>query len=107
MCIQIDSRCVLFNVLQAREIADWPVFRSFVAALKARAPRVYVDISDASIAAAIRDNACFFVLEGRSVRRRPSFEPFLNQSFLDATINRHLPAQTRTCLHEASAIACE
>ena len=103
MCIQIDSRCVLFNMLQAREHANLSSLQSFVTAVKVKINRSYVDISDASVFAVIEANPSIFFLEGKTVRRGNDFERFAEKGFLDQTINRHLPEEVRKVLHECAS----
>ena len=103
MCIQIDSRCVLFNMLQAREHADLASLQSFVTAVKIKINRSYVDISDVSVLAVIQENPSIFFLEGKTVRRGNDFKRFAEKGFLDQTINRHLPEEIREVLHDCAS----
>lgn len=104
MCIQIDSRCVLFNVLLTHESTDFAHLKAYVTLVKQRVTQVYIDISMSSIMGAVEENHELFKFEGNKIRRRAAFTSFAQRDFIDRTINRHLPVAVRDSLHECATI---
>jgi hypothetical protein len=102
MCVQINSRCVLLNILQVRESTDLSDLVRFAVAFKGKVHDAYVDISDASVFSVLENNTDIFELTGRTVTRTDKFAKFENREFLDMTINRHLPPNVRKSLHECA-----
>ena len=102
MCIQIDSRCVLFNILQANDSADLSDLKKFAVAFKAANHGAYVDISDASVYSTLEGNPDIFTLDGRTVRFADDPGLFKNEEFLDKTVNRSFPPEVRQSLHACS-----
>lgn len=102
VCIDIDSRCVILNVLQAREQVTLPQLAAFAAAFKQRVHNAYVDISDASVFSVIEEYPEVVGLTGNLITREPGFEAFRTRRFVDDTVNRHLPANIRRHLQECA-----
>lgn len=102
MCIHIDSRCVLLNILQVRESTDLSDLLGFAVALKKKVHNAYVDISDASVFSVLEDNPDIFKLTGSTVSRVGLFVHFTETAFLDRTVNRHLEPDVQESLHECA-----
>ena len=103
MCIQIDSRCVILNILQAKGSVDLSQLTAFAVAFKARVNRSYVDISDASVFGAIEEYAAILSLTDNTITPRDDFGAFADSGFLDRTVNRQFPADVQKHLHECAA----
>ena len=99
MCVQINSRCVLLNILQVRESTDLSDLVRFAVAFKGKVHDAYVDISDASVFSVLENNADIIQLNDRTVTRTTKFANFEDRAFLDDTVNRHLPSSVRESLH--------
>jgi len=105
MCIYIDSRCVILNIIQAQESFDLSILDAFATALKKKVHNAYIDISDESVFTAIDNNRGVFHLEGTTIKRSEAFGRFADRKFLDSTINRNFPDNVRTSLRECAAAA--
>lgn len=103
MCVRIDSRCVIFTLLQTNESADLSCLPSVASRLKQKAPDVYVDISDAAVHAVVEQNYSVVKITGRVVQRTSEFAPFADRGFLDNTVNRNLTQALRNILHNVCA----
>lgn len=105
MCIQIDSRCVILNIMQAKERVDLPELAAFAVAFKKKVHAAYVDISDASVFSVIEEYAEVISLTGDVIVRKEGFGLFARRDFLDKTINRHFSDDVRKHLQECANIA--
>lgn len=105
MCIQIDSRCVIFNVMQANQSVELSQLTAFAAAFKQRVNGAYVDISDASVFSVIEDYPELLSLTENRIVRNGAFGSFSQREFLDKTVNRHFPLVVRQHLHECATMA--
>jgi len=104
MCIQIDSRCVILNVMQANESVELGQLAAFAVAFKKRVHGAYVDISDASVFSVIEEYREVFSLTGNTIIRKGDFGSFSKQEFLDRTVNRRFSDDVRKHLHECATI---
>jgi hypothetical protein len=106
MCVYIDSRCVLFNILQAtNDEVDLSALGSFRQLVEDEIPNVYVDISYASVLSVLEDYSAYIVKEGDSLKRTKGFGRFGDIKFLNDTINRSFSEELRKAIHEASSEA--
>ena len=105
MCIQIDSRCVILNIMQVHERVELSQLKTFAIAFKQRVHEAYVDISDASVFGAIEDNQEILSLTGNTIDRTEAFGSFAEREFLDKTVNRHFDDTIRSLLHECAEAA--
>ena len=107
MCIQIDSRCVILNVMQAHNSVDLGQLAAFAVAFKARVHEAYVDISDASVFSVVEEYPEVFALIGNRIVRKGDVNSFAKQEFLDMTINSHFSVDVRNHLHECAKALSE
>ncbi len=102
MCIHIDSRCVILNVLQAKAQVDLAQLANFAAAFKQKFHHAYVDISDASVFSVIEEYPEVVSLNGNEIARQDGFGSFSTRDFLDKTVNRRFSVDIREHLRQCA-----
>lgn len=105
MCLEIDSRCVIFNMLQVNKEIHLAQLATFATAFKQKVNAAYVDISDTSVFSVVEEYRGLISLSGDVIVREEGFRSLLRQDFLDRTINRHLAPEVCHQLHECAADA--
>ena len=104
MCIQIDSRCVILNLMQVKASVDLSQLVAFATAFKEKVHAAYVDISDDSVFSVIEEYAHVLLLNENTIIRSEGFGDYAKQDFLDKTVNRHFPEKVRKHLHDCAAL---
>ena len=104
MCIEIDSRCVILNIMQANETVELRQLVEFAVEMKKRDNEVYVDISDASVLTIIEEYGEVFTLTGNTITWTECARGgrFKEREFLDKTVNRDFDPGVRDHLHECA-----
>ena len=104
MCIQIDSRCVILNIMQAKASVRLSQLAAFATAFKSRIHAAYVDISDDAVMSVIEEYAEALSLNENTIVRSGGFGRYADREFLDKTVNRHFSEDVRRHLHECAAL---
>lgn len=100
MCVYIDSRSVLANLLVMTQCVTLETLRQFRKGVKEKAPQTYIDISDDSILRAIENNPSMFSYKDGFVTRAEGFVSFLDDYFVDETINYRFPDKIKKVIKE-------
>ena len=100
--IEIDARCVLFNMMLFNNSIKLSQLPIFAAEFSRRVPSSYVDISDNAIFDMIDRYSDTFILKDDVVSRSRSFGRFAEEEFIDQTINREFSIDIRKHLHESA-----
>ena len=103
MCVVIESRSVLANILLQINRATIESMRRFRKEVKTHVPDVYVEISSNSIYRAVINNPGMFALEEDDVVVAPDFRASMEPDFIDATVNRNYPDEVKKALKQARA----
>ena len=100
--IEIDARCVIFNLMQTREQLDISVLADFATNLKKLIPSAYVDISTKSIESVLQQYSNIFSFDGNVIKRKEGFSRLASRDFINSTINYQFSKQTRKHLEDVS-----
>jgi len=100
--IEIDARCVLFNILLFHESIKLSQLSLFADILSRKIPSSYINISDDAIFSVIDNYSDTFILKENTISRSESFGKFAEQEFIDKTVNREFSVEVRNHLHNSA-----
>lgn len=100
MCVVVESRCILANILAYTDVATPNALANCAAQLRAKAPYAYVDISDEGVLCAVENDAELFSLSKGGVVRARNAQPLLKRDFLNRTVNAPLSNELKKALEE-------
>lgn len=109
MCVEIDSLCVILNIMQVNETVELRQLAEFAAELKKLENEVYVDISGASVFAVIEEYQEVLTLTGNTIAwtDKDSAGLLTDRAFLDNTINRHFKPEIVSHLHACADMTAQ
>ena len=102
--IEIDARCVILNMLQAKESFNLSYLSVFASALKKKVPTSYIDICDDSVLWIVESYPDQIILKEDTISRGPKWELFADAEFLDKSINLQYSEEVRRYIHECAAL---
>ena len=86
--IDIDARCVIFNILLFHESVKLSQLSVFADTFKQKVNNSYINITDDAVFDIIEKYSGTVILEKDIISRGKTFGLFANRDFIDRTLNR-------------------